>query len=140
MRGAFFGLSSDTKKEEMTLAVLEGVAFALRQNIDIIRSLGVKIERSKVCGGGARNKLWLEILAAVLNLELLIPTLEHGGVLGAAMLAAKSTLTLEKYHSMEKEFYKTSSTIKPNKELGEYYERKYQSFLKLYPAIKEIEI
>ena len=140
VRGAFFGLSSDTKKDELTLAVLEGVAFALRQNIDIIRSLGVDIERSKICGGGARNKLWLEILAAALKLELLIPTLEHGGVLGAAMLAAKSTLTFEEYRAMEEEFYKTSATVEPNKELSEYYDKKYQSFLKLYPAIKEIEI
>ena len=140
IRGAFFGLSSDTKKEEMTVAVLEGVAFALRQNIDIIRSLGVNIEKSKVCGGGARNRLWLEILSTALNLELEIPALEHGGVLGAAMLAAKSTLTPEEYRAMEKEFYKVSSTVEPNKELNGYYEKKYQSFLKLYPAIKEIEI
>lgn len=140
VRGAFLGLSSDTKKEEMTLAVLEGVAFALRQNIEIIRSLGVNIEKSKVCGGGAKNKLWLEILATVLNLELLIPALEHGGVLGAAMLAAKSTLSAEEYGVTEANFYKISSSVKPNKDLKEYYERKYQSFLKLYPAIKEIEI
>ena len=88
VRGAFTGLSMNTSKDEMTLAVLEGVAFAFRQNIDIIRSLGVNITKSKVCGGGAKNRLWLSILANVLNITLQIPEFEHGGVLGAAMLGA----------------------------------------------------
>ena len=56
------------------------------------------------------------------------------------MLAAKSTLSAEEYGVTEANFYKVSSSVKPNKDLKEYYERKYQSFLKLYPAIKEIEI
>lgn len=140
IRGAFFNLSSDTKKEEMTLAVLEGVAFALRQNIDIIRSLGVEISKSKICGGGAKNKLWLEIIASVLNIELQIPVLEHGGVLGASMLAAKNCLTNDEYRKTQSEFYKIKSTVKPDKNTVNYYEKKYRYFLKIYPAIKELEI
>lgn len=140
IRGAFFNLSSDTKKEEMTLAVLEGVAFALKQNIDIIRSLGVDISKSKVCGGGARNRLWLEIIASVLNIELQIPVMEHGGVLGAAMLAAKSCLTQSEYDKMQSAFYKIKSTVKPDKNTVDYYNKKYEYYLKIYPAIKELEI
>lgn len=140
VRGAFFGLSADTTKDEMTVAVLEGVAFALCQNVDIIRSLGVDVKRSKVCGGGARNRLWLNILSDVLNVELQIPINEHGGVLGAAMLAAKSCLSDEEYEKAERIFCKTSDTVTPNKEFSDYYEKKYRKFLKLYPAIKNTEI
>lgn len=140
IRGAFFGLSADTAKEEMSVSVLEGVAFALRQNIDIIRSLGVNIKKSKVCGGGARNRLWLEILASVLNIELQIPVLEHGGVLGAAMLAAKSCLSSDEYGKTENEFYKTSEAISPNENLAAYYNEKYNKHLKIYPTIKNMEV
>lgn len=140
IRGAFFGLSADTSREEMTVSVLEGVAFALRQNIDIIRSLGVNITKSKICGGGARNRLWLEILASVLDIELQIPALEHGGVLGAAMLAARNGLSPDEYRRMEREFYKTSETIAPDRELAAYYNEKYNKFLKVYPTIKDMEV
>ena len=136
VRGAFLGLSMNTGKVEMTLAVLEGVAFALRQNIDIIRSLGVDIKKSKVCGGGTKNKLWLKILASVLGIELEIPVLEHGGALGAAMLAAKNSLDTDEYSAMENEFYKVSETVLPNSALTEFYNKKYKQYLKIYPAVK----
>lgn len=140
IRGAFFGLSADTSREEMTVAVLEGVAFALRQNLEIIRSLGVDITSSKICGGGARNRLWLEILADTLNIELHIPCLEHGGVLGAAMLAAQNVLSKNEYGQMQSIFYKTNETVVPNKKLTDYYNKKYGKFLKIYPAIKNTEV
>lgn len=136
VRAAFLGLSMNTAKEEMTLAVLEGVAFALRQNIDIIRSLGVDIKKSKVCGGGTKNKLWLKILASVLNVELEIPVLEHGGALGAAMLAAKSSLAADEYSAMEEEFYKIKQTVEPDAALAGFYNDKYGKYLKIYPAVR----
>ena len=136
VRAALLGLSMNTAKEEMTLAVLEGVAFALRQNIDIIRSLGVDIKKSKVCGGGTKNKLWLKILASVLNVELEIPVLEHGGALGAAMLAAKSSLAADEYSAMEEEFYKIKQTVEPDAALAGFYNDKYGKYLKIYPAVR----
>ena len=136
VRGAFLGLSMNTAKEEMTLAVLEGVAFALRQNIDIIRSLGVDIAKSKVCGGGTKNKLWLRTLASVLNIDLEIPVLEHGGALGAAMLAAKSSLDADEYQATEEEFYKIKETLTPDKSLVDFYNEKYKKYLGIYPAVR----
>jgi xylulokinase len=139
VRGAFTGLSMNTSKDEMTLAVLEGVAFAFRQNIDIIRSLGVNITKSKVCGGGAKNRLWLSILANVLNITLQIPEFEHGGVLGAAMLAAKNCMSAEEYAETEKAFYPVIREIYPDETLVKYYDEKYRRYLKIYPAVKEIK-
>ena len=80
-------MTLSTTREQLSLAVLEGVAMAFRQNIEIIRSLGVNVTKSKICGGGAKNKLWLKIMASVLNIALEIPDSEQGGALGAALLA-----------------------------------------------------
>jgi xylulokinase len=134
----FYGMSLDTDKDDMSLAVLEGVAFALRHNIDIIRNMGIDIRKSNVCGGGTKNKLWLKIIANVLGIELCIPENQEGASLGAAMLAAKGVMTCEEYSELENKVYKTAETIIPEKELMEKYEEKYRKWRKLYPAIKNI--
>ena len=138
VRGMFTGLSADTTKEEMTVAVLEGVAFALRENIELIRSLGVNITSSRVCGGGARNKLWLQILADTLSIELLVPENEHGGAAGAAMLAAKAVADEDEYAALCEKLYKIKTKILPSTDSKEYYDKKYSAYLKLYSAAKSI--
>ena len=69
-RGVFFGMSMETSREDMTQAVLEGVAFALRDSLEVAKSLGIKIERTKICGGGAKSPLWKQIIANVMNIRL----------------------------------------------------------------------
>ncbi len=133
VRGMFTNLSMNTAREEMTLAVLEGVAFSLRQNIEIIKSHGVEINKSKVCGGGARNRFWLQMLADALGIELEIPALEHGGVLGACILAAAGDS-----RDVSKAFEDIKETVKPDKTLKVYYDSKYERYLKLYPVAREI--
>ena len=135
VRWLFTNLSMNTSREEMTLAVLEGVAFSLRQNIEIIKSLGVDIKKSKVCGGGAKNRLWLRILADALGIKLEIPALEHGGVLGACILAA-----LGDGNDVSAAFGEVSGTVEPDPSLKEYYDAKYEKYLKLYPLAKEMAI
>lgn len=139
IRGMFYGLSLNTEKDEMTLAVLEGVAFSLRHNMDIIRNLGVKTEKSTICGGGTKNKLWLKIIASILNVELVIRKNQDGGALGSAMLGAKCVLSKEDYAILESKVYEVEETIKPDKALSEKYEEKYQKWLKLYPAVKDVK-
>lgn len=138
IRGMFYGMSLDTDKDDMSLAVLEGVAFALRYNIDIIRNMGIDIKKSNVCGGGTKNKLWLKIIANVLGIELLIPENQEGASLGAALLAAKGVMTADEYRDLENRVYKTAEEVMPEKELTEKYEEKYLRWRKLYPAIKGI--
>ncbi len=128
VRGMFANLSFNTSREEMTLAVLEGVAFSIKQNIELIQSLGVDIQKSKICGGGAKNRLWCRLFATILDIELQIPILEHGGVLGAALLAAKGT-----GNDISESFYGVKEIIKPDKSLTKFYNQKYQKYLKLYP-------
>lgn len=87
-RAMFIGMSMDTTREDMTQAVLEGVAFGLRDSLEVARSLGISIERSKICGGGAKSPLWRKIIAAVMNLKLDIIESEEGPGYGGAILAA----------------------------------------------------
>ena len=60
----------DTTREDMTLAVLEGVVFGLRDSLEVAKSLGIQIERTKICGGGAKSPLWKKILANIMNLKV----------------------------------------------------------------------
>ncbi|HIT52513.1 MAG TPA: xylulokinase [Candidatus Fimivicinus intestinavium] len=133
VRGLFAGLSMTTAREEMTLAVLEGVAFSLKQNVEVIRSLGVDIKRSKICGGGAKNRLWCRLLATVLGIELEVPVLEHGGVLGACLLAAMGD-----GNDIAHNFYGVKETISPDEMYADYYAQKYQKYLSLYPAVSHL--
>lgn len=132
--GMFIGLRPDSKRKEMVLAVLEGVAFAIRDNFEVAKNLGIDIKESTVCGGGAKSKLWLRILASVLGIPLKVPVFEEGPAYGAiclAMTAAGEVPTLLDAVGCE-----IGEVIAPEKVLIERYERKYQAFRHLYPAVK----
>ena len=87
-RGTFVGLSMDTSRADMLQAVLEGVAFAIRDSFEVAKSLGLPVSgRSKLCGGGAKSPLWRKIIANVLNISLDIPQTEEGPGYGGALLA-----------------------------------------------------
>lgn len=130
-KAVLYGMTPATAREQMSLAVLEGVAFALKQNIEIIRSLGVNITNSKICGGGARNKLWLKVIANALNVTLEIPELEQGGALGAALLAARAVMDKDKYNAFSQQFYNVKETIKPDADTVNAYNDKFNEFIKL---------
>lgn len=137
-RAAFIGMNLSTTKDEMSLAILEGVAFALRQNLDIIRSLGVDVTESRVCGGGSKDALWLRIIASVLNIKLTVPVLQEGAALGAALLAAKGVMNSDDYEILAQKMTQEEKTVLPEPDLIERYNKKYETFLKIYPALKEI--
>ena len=137
-RAMFIGMSMDTTREDMTQAVLEGVAFGLRDSLEVARSLGISIERSKICGGGAKSPLWRKIIAAVMNLKLDIIESEEGPGYGGAILAA---VGCGEYASVEEaceKLVKVVDTIEPDPVLVEKYEEKYQQFRKLYPTVKAL--
>ena len=136
IRGMFYGISMSTTKQDMAVAILEGVAFALRQNIDIIRSMGINIKESKICGGGTKNKLWLKIIANVLNIELAIPENQEGASFGAALLAVRGC-DEKKYEKIITELKETERIV-PDADIVNKYNEKYKKFLNFYPAIKAI--
>ena len=138
VRAMFYGMSMDTTRADMTQAVLEGVAFSMRDALEVAASLGIKIERSKVCGGGARSELWKQILADVLNIPIDVLETEQGPGLGAAMLAAVGCGAFASVKEAAVAMVKFQDTVLPEPEIAEKYNEKYAFYHKLYPAIKTI--
>lgn len=137
-RGTFVGMTMDTTREDMTQAVLEGVTFALRDALEIARSFGVTITRVRLNGGGAKSKLWCEMVANIMNVKVDKINSEEGPGFGAAILAA---VGCEKFNSVEEaasKLIKVVSTIEPEEELVRKYEEKYQMFKTIYPALKSV--
>lgn len=137
-RAVFFGMSMDTTREEMTQAVLEGVAFGLRDSLEVARSLGIKIERTKICGGGAKSPLWKKIIANVMNLKVDVPAVEEGPSMGGAMLAAVGCGAYPDVETIAEKFVHVVETVEPDPELVAKYEERYQKFKKIYPTMKEL--
>ena len=136
--GMFIGLRPNTTHADMYQAVLEGVAFAIKDNLEGIKRLGVDVKRSCLCGGGAKSKLWREILAGVLNIELEIPFTEQGPGYGSAILAMIGTGNFESVKQATDKFFKTKETVRPNEELVRLYANRYEQYKKIYPAIKNL--
>ncbi|MDD3403985.1 MAG: xylulokinase [Hespellia sp.] len=135
-RAMFIGMSMDTTREDMTQAVLEGVAFGLRDSLEVARSLGIKIERTKICGGGAKSPLWKRIIANVMNLKVDVIESEEGPGYGGAMLAAVGCGEYASVEEAAERLVKVVDTVEPEPELVAKYEEQYQKFVKLYPAVK----
>lgn len=137
-RAMFLGMSMNTMRQDMTQAVLEGVAFGLRDSLEVARSQGIEVQCSKICGGGAKSPLWQKIIANVMNLTLEIPKNEEGPGLGAAMLAAVGCGEYASAAEACEKLVKTKAVIAPDPVLVEKYEERYQKFKKLYPAVKGV--
>ena len=137
-RGTFIGMTMDTTRADLVQAVLEGVAFAIRDSVEVARSLGIEINSSKICGGGAKSALWKRIFANVLNCELEIPVSEQGPGMGGAMLAMVACGEYADVKSACEKLVSVASTVKPEPELVSKYEKRYQQFKKIYPAVKEL--
>lgn len=137
-RGTFIGLTMDNSRADMTQAVLEGVAFALRDSFEVAKSLGIKIERTKICGGGAKSPLWKKMIANILNVKVDVIESEEGPALGGAMLAA---VACGEYGSVEEaasKIVKIIDTVEPTPELVSRYEARYNQFKQIYPACKPV--
>ena len=137
-RGTFIGMTMDTTRADMTQAVLEGVAFALRDSFEVAKSLGIKIERTKICGGGAKSPLWKKIIANVMNLKVDVIESEEGPALGGAMLAAVGCGEFENVETAAARIVKVIDTVDPEPELVEKYEARYQQFKEIYPVCKPL--
>ena len=136
VRAMFIGMSMDTTRADMTQAVLEGVAFGLRDSLEVAKSLGIQIDRTKICGGGAKSPLWRKIIANVMNLKVDIIESEEGPALGGAMLAAVGCGEYSDVETIAEKLVKVVDTVEPEPELVAKYEERYQQFRKLYPAVK----
>ena len=135
-RGAFIGMRPDTSRGQMTLAVLEGVAFALRDCLEVARKNGVRIGRTMLCGGGAKSPLWRKIIANVMDLPVDLPQTEQGPSFGAAMLAMVGCGEYATVRAAAEAIVRVRETVLPDPAIARRYEEHYAVFRSLYPALR----
>ena len=137
-RGTFIGMRMDTTRSDMLQAVLEGVAFAIKDNVEIAKAQGISITASGLCGGGAKSKLWQKILCNVLNIEINIPKTEQGPGFGGAMLAMVGDGQFNSVKDCADSFADIKETLTPQTEIAERYAKQYEKFKKIYPSMKDL--
>jgi len=137
-RGTFTGLSMDSARADMVQAVLEGVAFALRDSFEVAKAIGLTIDRSFLCGGGAKSPLWRKIFTNVLNIPLDIPQTEEGPGYGGAMLAMVGTGAYGSVQACADALCHVRETVSPDPEIAARYEAQYRKFQKIYSTMKDL--
>jgi xylulokinase len=133
-RGAFTGVSLRHDRGALARAVLEGVAFGLRDSLELLRELGVAAAVGRVSGGGARSELWLRIAASVLQLPLERTAIEEGSAYGAALLAGVRAGTFADAADAVATCVRVRDRIEPEWD----YEDAYRRFRSLYPTLREL--
>lgn len=137
-RGLFIGLSASTTRADMTQAVLEGVAFALRDSFEVAGKLGISIERSTICGGGSKSPLWKTIFSNVLGIPLDTVKTEQGPSYGGAILSMVACGEYKSVAEAVNALVGVSDTVYPGERLTALYEDRYERFRKIYPTIKNL--
>ena len=138
-RGSFTGLSLRHDRAALVRAVLEGVAYGLRDSLELLRELGVTPEKGRVSGGGARSRLWLEIVASVLGLPVELTVVEEGSAYGAALLAGVAGGAFADAREAVEACVRARETVEPNPTWAAAYEQGYPRFRALYPALRGTE-
>ncbi len=135
-RAMFIGMSMDTTRADMTQAVLEGVAFGIRDSFEVAKSLGIKIEKTKICGGGAKSPLWKKIMANVLGIPVEVIESEEGPGYGGAVLAAVGCGVYASVEEAAEKLVRVIGVEEPDPALVAKYEERYAKFKKIYPTVK----
>ncbi len=135
-RGAFIGLTVRHGKPHMARAVLEGVAFGLRDSLEILKSMNVSIGNVRASGGGARSDVWRQIQADAFGLPLSTINMDEGPALGAAILAGVGAGLYSSVEEACAHVVKVVSTTPVIQENARAYEKYYEVYRGLYPALK----
>jgi xylulokinase len=135
-RGAFAGLDLRHDRGALVRAVLEGVAYGLRDSLELLRALGVSPAKGRVSGGGARSRLWLEIAASVLGLPLELTVVEEGSAYGAALLAGVAGGAFADAEQAVAACIRVREAVEPNPAWASVHDEGYARFRALYPALR----
>jgi len=139
LAGAILGLRLSTRREQVLRALLEGVAFEMRLNLDILDHSGISIDELRPIGGGAKSPIWVQLKADVLNKPMTTVQVTEAACFAGAMLAC-SARTDEPIGSIVKRWVKTHEIIEPNPENAEYYNQQFTQYKKLYPTLKTLNL
>ena len=138
-RGALTGLSLRHDRGALARATLEGVAYGLRDSLELLRSLGVRAEAGRVSGGGARSELWIKIVASVLGIPLERTESEEGSAFGAALLAGVRSGVFADAAEAVARCVRVHDRVEPDAGWAAAYEQGYERYRLLYPALKSLE-
>jgi xylulokinase len=138
-RAAFAGLTLRHDRGALVRAVLEGVAYGLRDSLELLRELGVDPRDGRVSGGGARSELWLRILASVLGLPIRRTTADEGSAYGAALLGGVAAGVFRDVHEAVATCVRLLDPVDPDPQWVDAYEHGYRRFQLLYPALRPLE-
>lgn len=138
-RGAFVGLELRHDRGALARAVLEGVAYGLRDSLELLRELGVGAHVGRVSGGGARSRLWLSIVASVLGIPLERTAVEEGAAYGAALLAGVRAGVYANVHEAVERAVRVRDVVEPDERLHDVYEDGYARYKLLYPTLRLLE-
>ena len=136
-RGVFFGLSLAHGRGHLTRAILEGVCFAMRDSLEIMRQQGGLPSEVRAIGGGARSRLWLQTLANVFGLPIATTQPAGGAAYGAALLAAVGIGMFGSIDDAAQTCIKSGASIEPNQALVARYDEMYSAYRQLYPALRD---
>jgi xylulokinase len=138
-KGAIVGLRLSTKRKEILKALLEGVSFEMRLNLEILEHAGYTIDELRWVGGGSKSKLLAQLKANVMNKRITLLNVKEAGCFGAAMLACSAD-TWESVHNLALKWVKVMSVVYPQKEYVNWYDEKFELYKKLYQNIKSLGI
>ena len=136
-RGVYFGISGKHDQRHFTRAVLEGVTFALKDSLELIKDKGVKVKEIRAIGGGAKSRVWQQILADILGKEINLLNVEEGPAFGAALIAGVGVGVYSSFAEAVNEIIKVKKTIVPRIQNADRYKHYYQLYKKLYYSLKE---
>ena len=138
-RGAVLGISFATTRAALAKAILEGLTFELRLNIDLLRENGVAIDALSAVGGGAKSRLWLQLKADICRLPLRVPRVTEAACLGAALLAGVGAGVYPDLASAVERAVHPGATVTPTPASSAAYEARYALYRQIYPAIKPLQ-
>ena len=136
--GVFFGLNFSTTRGQMIRACMEGVAYALRHNLETAEAAGARAETLRAMGGSANSRVWTQIKADVTGHGIEVPASDTATTLGAAILAGVGTGVYGSFEEAAERTIRVKKTFTPDPEKRAVYDRGYETYRKLYPALEEI--
>jgi xylulokinase len=137
-RASFTGLTSRHDRGALARAVLEGVAYGLRDSLELLKELGFAASVGRISGGGARSELWTEIVATVLGIPLERTAVDEGAAYGAALLAGVRSGRFADAHEAVAECVRVTARVEPNASWTSAYDEGYERFRALYPALRSL--
>ena len=140
VKGGFFGVSLANNHNDFTRSILEGVCFSLKNCLDIIEEMNVKIEDIRISGGGAESKIWRQILCDIFQYNLTTVKASEGGALGVAILAGVGVGIYDSVEAACKKISTGGNKVYPDASVKDIYESVYKAYNSLYPKIKDFNI